>query len=91
MSPRGLAWSGQSCSPEASRPLVTGVTLPGRGFLQATQLGRRPGDRGSEEHSLLPPWRRCQSPIPEQHTLAMRLEEDWVVKLGPLLYCFDKC
>lgn len=42
MSPRCPVWSGLDCSPEASRPLVTGVTLPGRGFLQATQLGRRP-------------------------------------------------
>ncbi|XP_052042904.1 SS18-like protein 2 isoform X2 [Apodemus sylvaticus] len=41
MSPRCLARSGQDCSPEASRPRETGVTLPGRGFLQDTQLGRR--------------------------------------------------
>lgn len=42
MFPRCLARSGQGCSQEAFRPLVTGMALPGRGFLQATRLGRRP-------------------------------------------------
>lgn len=82
MSPRFLPGSGQGCSLEASRPLDWS-DAPWAWVLAGYAVGQEARDRRSEEHSLLPAWRRCQSPIPEQHTLATWLEGDWVAKLGP--------
>lgn len=68
---------------------MTGVTLPGRGFLQATQLGKRPEIEDPKSTAFCQPGGGAKVRSLSHTHLAMRLEGDWVAQLGP--YCFDKC